>query len=89
MKEAHLQVPSMDSMDLLSVSAECALELVKDAVVLIKIAEFVSKVVVDVDCLHWSALHVDIPHFQSEIVTRKNVAPVLAEFDVRDGRDDL
>lgn len=76
-------------MDLLSVTTECALKLIKDTIVLIKIAEFVSKVVVDVDCLHGSALHVDIPYFQGEIVTRKNVAPILAELDIRDGRDDL
>lgn len=76
-------------MDLLSVTTECALELIEDAIVLIKITEFVSKMIVDVDCLHRSALHVDIPHFQGEIVTRKNVAPILAEFDIRNRRDDL
>lgn len=75
--------------DILSVSAESALKLVKDTIVLVEIAQLVTKVVVDVDCLDRSALHVDVPDLQRKVVARENVASILAELDVGNGRNDF
>mmetsp|Transcript_53387 Transcript_53387/g.88694 ORF Transcript_53387/g.88694 Transcript_53387/m.88694 type:complete len:244 (+) Transcript_53387:241-972(+) len=72
-----------------SVGADLALELVKDAVVLVEIAELGSEVVVDVDDLDGLALHVHVPDLDGEVITGDDVATVAAELAVRDGRDDF
>ena len=48
-------------LNVLSISTKRALKLVKDTVVLIEIAQLVAEMVVDVDSLNRSTLHVDIP----------------------------
>lgn len=73
----------------LSIAAEGALKLVKDAVVLVEVAQLVAEMIVDVDGLDGSALHVDVPDLQCEVVTRENVASILAELDIRDRRNNF
>lgn len=73
----------------LSVTAECALKLVKDAVILVEIAELVAQMIVNVDRLDWSALHVDIPDLERQVIARENIASILAEFHIRDRRNDF
>jgi hypothetical protein len=46
-------------------------------------------VLVDGDSLDWLSLHVDIPDLDGQIVPRHNVAAVVGESHVGNGRDDL
>lgn len=69
----------------LVVPTPCALELVKDAVILIQIAQLPAQVIVDRDGLEGLRLHVDVPDLERQVVTRENVPPVTTEFHVRDG----
>ena len=39
--------------------------------------------------LHGPVLHVQVPHFDREVVPGHHVASAVAELDVRDGGDDL
>ena len=75
--------------DILRVSGEGHLELVKDAVVLVGVAESWSEVFMDGNRLYWLAFHVHVPDLDSEIVTGKNVTAIVAEANVRDGGDDF
>jgi hypothetical protein len=54
--------------DSLAIPAESALKLVKDAVVLVQVAQLAAKVIVDVDLLDRSLLIADVPDFEREIV---------------------
>eukprot|EP01085_Mycamoeba_gemmipara_P000144 Mycagemm_TRINITY_DN9885_c0_g2::TRINITY_DN9885_c0_g2_i1::g.144::m.144 type:complete len:232 gc:universal TRINITY_DN9885_c0_g2_i1:1157-462(-) len=72
-----------------AVARQAALKLVKDAIVLVQIAELGAEVVVDGDHLHGLALHVHVPHLQRQVVARDDVASVAAKLDVRDRGDDL
>lgn len=65
------------------------LEFVKDAIVLVGVTKSGSEVFVDWNCLYWLLLHVDIPDFDREIITREYVASVMRESDIRYGRDDF
>ena len=67
---------------ILSVAAECALKLIKDAVILIKITQLVAQMIVDIDSLNRSALHVDIPNLECQVIARENVTSVLAELHI-------
>lgn len=49
---------------LLSVPTEVALELVENAIVLVKVAQLASQVIVNVDGPEWLALHVHVPNLQ-------------------------
>lgn len=75
--------------EVLVVTAHNALELVKDAVVLVQVAQLGPQLVVYVDGLHRTIVHVDVPQFEGQIVAGENVSPVVAKLDVRDGLDDL
>lgn len=63
--------------DGLSVSGKRALELVEDAIVLVQIAQLAPQMVVHVDRLDRTRLHVDIPDSQREVVAREDVSPVF------------
>lgn len=39
--------------------------------------------------LDWSRLHVHVPDFQGQVITRKDVPSIVAEFHVRNRRDDF
>jgi hypothetical protein len=54
------------SKDLLipSISAESTFKLVKDTIVFIQVAKFVSQMVMNVDGFDRFAFHIDIPQFQ-------------------------
>ena len=75
--------------DILCVSGEGHFELVKDAVVLVGVAESGSEVLVNGDCLHWLTFHVHVPDLDSEIIAGKDVTTIMTEADVRNGRDNL
>lgn len=75
--------------DSLSISAECTLKLVKDAIVLVQVAQLAPKMVVHIDRLDRFVLHIDVPNSQCQVVPRQDVSTVLGEFDIGDGRDDL
>ena len=64
------------------VAAERALKLVKDAVVLVEVAQFLTQMVVDIDCLDRLVLHGDIPDFECEVIARQDVLSVLAKLHV-------
>lgn len=72
-------------MYILVITAPRALELIKDAVILIQIAQLPTQMIVDGDRLHRSILHVDVPDLQREVVTREDVPSIMAELDVGDG----
>ena len=79
----------MFDIDLLSIPAKSTFEFVKDAVILVQVAEFGSQVLVDVDSLYRFVFHGDIPDFEGKIVARQDIPPVLGEFDVGNGGNDL
>lgn len=76
-------------MNSLVIAAPHTLKLVKDAVVLVKVAELPPEVVVNGDRLDRARIHVDVPNLERQVVTREDIAPVVGELDVRDGRDNL
>jgi hypothetical protein len=63
--------------------------LVKDAVVLVEVAEFGAQIVVNANGTQRFGVVVDIPDLQREIVARDDVTSVAAKLDVRDRRDNL
>jgi len=73
----------------LSRTTERALELVKDAIVLVKVAQLLLQMLVDVDLPDRLLLVPDVPDLQSQVISRQNLVTVFGKFDVRDGRDDL
>lgn len=75
--------------NVLRVAREDHLELVEDAIVLVRIAEARAQVLVDGDGLDWLAFHVDIPNLHCQIVPGHNVPPVVGESHVGDGGDNL
>ena len=56
-------------MDSLSGTTECTLELVKDAIILVQVAQLLTKMFVDIDRLDWLVLHGDIPNLQSKVIS--------------------
>ena len=78
-----------ENVNLLVVTTPHAFKLVEDAVVLVQVAQLASKMVVDGDGFQWPVLHVDVPDLQVEVVARQDVSSIMAELDIRDGRDDL
>lgn len=75
--------------NVIGIAGEHHLELVEDAVVLVRVTETGAEVLVDGDCLHWLPFHVDIPDFDSQIVPRHDVAAVVGESHVGDGGNNL
>ena len=75
--------------DLSPVGSPEGLELVKDAVIFIQIAQLRSQVLVDGDCLDRLGVHVHVPNLERQIVTRENIPTVARELDVGNRRDDL
>lgn len=75
--------------DVLRVTRENDLELVEDGVVFVGVAESRPEVFVDGDRLDWLTLHVDVPDFDSQVITGENVAAVVGEADVGDAADDF
>lgn len=75
--------------NVLGVAREDHLELVEDAIVLVRIAEARAQVLVDGDGLDWLAFHVDIPNLHCQVVPGHNVPPVVGESHVGDGGDNL
>lgn len=70
------------SQDLVVVRTPERLKLVKDAIVLVEVAQFRPDVLVDRNRLHRLVLHVDVPDLQREVVSREDVPSVPAELDV-------
>ena len=68
--------------DLIVISTPVALELVKNTVVLVQDAEFISEIIVHRVSLHRSTLHIQIPHFDVEIVACAEVATRVRELYV-------
>ena len=66
----------------LVVTTPHTLELVKDAIVLVEIAQLPAEVVMDRDRFQRSILHVDIPDLEVEVVARQDVSPVSTELHV-------
>jgi hypothetical protein len=75
--------------DVLGVTREHHFELVKDTVILVRVAESRPKMFVYGYCLDGLPLHVDIPNLDCQIVTGQDVAPIIRESDIRDGRYDF
>ncbi|KAI3479668.1 hypothetical protein L1887_58289 [Cichorium endivia] len=74
---------------LLAIGSPQRLELVKDAVVLVQVAQLGAQMVVDGDRLDRLVVHVDVPDLEREVVARQDVASVAAELDVGYAADDL
>mmetsp|Transcript_51447 Transcript_51447/g.129077 ORF Transcript_51447/g.129077 Transcript_51447/m.129077 type:complete len:219 (-) Transcript_51447:624-1280(-) len=74
---------------MLGISAHMALKLVENAVVLVQVAQLGAQEVVDLDGTYGLALHVHVPDLKRQVVAADNVAPVRAELDVRDGRNNF
>jgi len=86
----HVSTPlCLVRMDSLSGTTECTLELVKDAIIFVQVAQLLTEMFVDIDRLDWLVLHGDIPNLECKVITRQDVFSVFGEFDVRDGRDNL
>lgn len=73
----------------LVVVAPAALELVEDAVVLVEGTQLGAEVLVHWVRLDGLRLHVQVPHFDTEVVARQHVPTRARKLDVRDARDDL
>ena len=63
--------------DVLGITGEHNLELVENAVVLIRIAQAGAQMLVDRNRLDWLAFHVDIPNLHSQIIPGNDVATVV------------
>jgi len=72
-----------------AVPAKRALELVENAVVFVEVAELPTEMIMNVDSLHRSTIHVHIPDLEAQVITRQDVPPVSAELDVGNRRDNL
>jgi len=59
-----------------------ALKFVEDAVIFIQGAELTAKVFMDLIRLHWPILHVEVPHFDGEVVTCHHIASAVTELHV-------
>lgn len=77
-----LVVCSCETQDSLVVTTPHTLELVEDAVILVEIAQFPPKVVVDRNRLKWSVLHVDVPDLEVEVVARQDIPTVATELHI-------
>mmetsp|Transcript_5587 Transcript_5587/g.20236 ORF Transcript_5587/g.20236 Transcript_5587/m.20236 type:complete len:253 (-) Transcript_5587:1021-1779(-) len=72
-----------------AVAREAALKLIEDRVALVQVAELRPQMLVHLERRHRLALHVDVPQFQREVISREKVSTVARKFNVRDARDDL
>jgi hypothetical protein len=63
--------------DVLGITGEHHLELVENAVVLIRIAQAGPQMLVDRNRLDWLAFHVDIPNLHSQVIPGNDVAAVV------------
>ena len=72
-----------------AVATHAAVEFVEDAVVLVQVAQLRSKMFVYRNRLDRLLVHVDIPYFQCEVVTRQNITTISTELDIGDTRNDL
>lgn len=68
--------------NVLVIATPRALELIKDAIVLVEVTEFPAQVVMYRYSLYWLTLHVDIPDLERQVITRENISPVVAELDI-------
>mmetsp|Transcript_50687 Transcript_50687/g.162253 ORF Transcript_50687/g.162253 Transcript_50687/m.162253 type:complete len:260 (+) Transcript_50687:121-900(+) len=68
---------------------ERALELIKDRVVLVEVAEAAPQMLVDGEGRDGGALHVNVPQLHRHVVARQDVPPPRTELDVGDRCDDL
>ena len=76
--------------EVIAVARHGALKLVKDAVVLVEVAELGAEIVVNANGAHRLAFHVHVPELEREIVARNDVAAGrAAKLDVADRRNDL
>jgi len=57
-------------MDVLSGSTESTFKLVKDAIILVQVAQLLTEMFVDIDRLDWFVLHSDIPNLECKVVSR-------------------
>lgn len=75
--------------DILAISTEHHLKLVKDAVVFVRIAQTRAQVLVDWYRLDGLSFHVHVPDLDRQIISRKNVPAIMGEADVGNGGDDF
>lgn len=74
---------------LLVIMSPKTLELVKNTVVLIQVAQLRSEMFVDWYRLDWLVLHIHIPDLKRQIVPAQDIPTISTEFDIRNRRDDL
>ena len=53
----------------LSITTECALEFVEDAIVLIQVAQLSAQMIVNLDRPDRSRVHVDVPDLEREVIS--------------------
>lgn len=85
----HKVVVVGSSHDVSSITRESHLELVEDAVVFVCVAQSGAEMLVNGNRLDWLALHVHVPDLDGEIIAREDVSAIMAEADVRNGRNNL
>lgn len=73
----------------MGVAREDDFELIEDAVVFVGVAEAWAEMFVDGDGFYGLTLHVDIPDFDSKVVTGEDVSTVMGEANIGDGGDDF
>jgi hypothetical protein len=73
----------------LIISSPNTLELVEDTIILIQITQFTAKMIVNRNRLDWSALHIDIPYLQTEVIAGENISSIMAKLDVGNRGDDF
>lgn len=75
--------------DILCIAREDNLELIKDAVVFVRVTQARAQMFVDGNGLHGLPLHVDIPDLHRQVVSGHDVPAVMGESHVGDGGDDF
>ena len=74
---------------MLSIISRMTFKLIKNTIIFIEITKFGSQILMNLDGLDWFNTLPQIPHFQREIITGKDVLPILNKLDIRDRRNNL
>lgn len=85
----HKVIVVASSHHVLRVTRKDDFELVKDAVVLVRVAQTRPEVFMDRNGLDGLSFHVDIPHLHRQIVSRYNIPAIIREADIGNGGNDF
>ena len=67
---------------ILVIAPPYALKFVENAVIFVEVTQLASQMVMNWNGLHGSGFHVNIPDLQREVITREDIASVVAELHI-------